>query len=127
MRSLPRNQPRDSPGLAALESGLRLQFSGEIEAQRDNLPDPGLMLLMSELESSRRQRTWNGRFVKWVGALALGAVAAVAAFWFPDAAAGIETLLPAAVVEASGNSGPGLAGGLFGASLYLLRSLIEAR
>lgn len=125
MRSLRRTQPAGSPSFESIEAALRLQFSGEIGAQRDKLPDPALMLLMSELESSRQQRTWNGRLVSWTGALALGAVAAVAAFWFPDAAAGIETLLPAAVVEAGGSSGPALAGGLFGASLYLLRSLIE--
>lgn len=125
MRSLRRNQRAGSPGGEALEAALRQQFSGEIEAQRGNLPDPALMVLMAELESSRKQRTWSGRLVSWSGALALGAVTAVASFWFPDAAAGIEALLPAAVVEASGNSGPGLAGGLFGASLYLLRSLIE--
>lgn len=125
MRSLRRTQPADSPNRDALEGALRLQFSREIEAQRDKLPDPGLMLLISELESDRRQRTRSARLVSWAGALALGAVTAVAALWFPEAAAGIETLLPAAVVETAGNSGPGLAGGLFGASLYLLRSLIE--
>lgn len=125
MRSLRRTQPAGSPDIEALEAALRLQFSGEVEAQRSGLPDPGLMLLMSELESGRRQRTWSGRLVTWTGALALGAIAAVAAFWFPDAAAGIETMLPTAVVEAGGSSGPALAGGLFGASLYLLRSLIE--
>lgn len=124
MSSLRRDQPANRLGCDALEGALRQQFSGEIEAQRDKLPDPGLMLLMSELESNRRQRNWSARLVSWAGALALGAVTAVAALWFPDAAASIETLLPAAVVEASGNSGPGLAGGLIGTSLYLLRSLI---
>ena len=125
MMSRRRTQPAGSPGFGSIEAALRLQFSGEIGAQRDKLPDPRLILLMSELESGGRQRTWSGRLVSWTGALALGAVAAVAAVWFPDAAAGIETLLPAAAVEASGSWGPGLAGGLFGASLYLLRSLIE--
>ena len=125
MRSVRRHHLADSPGGDALAGALRLQFSGEIEAQRDKLPDPALILLISELESSRRQRTWSARTVSWAGALALAGVTAVAAFWFPDAAIGIEALLPAAVVEASGGVGPGLVGGLFGASLYLLRSLIE--
>lgn len=125
MRSLPRSPIAVSPSDAAVETALRRQFSEEIEAQRDRLPDPGLMMLMSDLESSGRQRALNVRLVCWAEALALGAVAAVAAFWFPDAATGIETLLPTAVTEAHGSAGPGLVGGLFGASLYFLRSLIR--
>ena len=121
----PRSPMADGPSDAALEAALRRQFSEEIEAQRDNLPDPGLMMLMSELESGGRQRAWNARLVYWAEALALGAVATVAAFWFPDAATGIETLLPSAVAEAHGSAGPGLIGGLFGASLYFLRFLIR--
>lgn len=125
MRFLPRSTITDSPSDPALEAALRRQFSEEIEAQRDRLPDPGLMMLMAELESGGRQRAWNARLVCWAEALALGAVAAVAAFWFPDAATGIESLLPSAVAEAHGSAGPGLIGGLFGASLYFLRSLIR--
>lgn len=125
MRLLPRSPIAVSPSDAAVETALRRQFSEEIEAQRDRLPDPGLMMLMSDLESGGRQRARNVRLVCWAEALALGAVAAVAAFWFPDAATGIETLLPTAVAEAHGSAGPGLVGGLFGASLYFLRSLIR--
>jgi len=122
---LSRRPIADGPSDAALEAALRRQFSVEIEAQRDKLPDPGLMMLMSELESGGRLRARNARLVCWTEALALGAVATVAAFWFPDAATGIEALLPSAVAEAHGNAAPGLIGGLFGASLYFLRSLIR--
>ena len=125
MTLLPRRPIVDGPSDAALEAALRRQFSAEIEAQRDKLPDTGLMMLMSELESGGQHRARNARLVSWAEALALGAVATVAAFWFPDAATGIETLLPTAVAEAHGSAGPGLIGGLFGASLYFLRSLIR--
>lgn len=106
-----------------VETLLRDEFSKEIDAQRDKVPNWRSIEVMANLDRHARQRSWPSNPAEWSHALALGIVSTVVAFWWNDATAVMKSLLLLESVGIPWAADLGLAGGLLGIALGWTRGL----
>ena len=106
-----------------VEALLRHEFSREIEAQRDKVPDWRSIEIMARLDRRARTRSWPSNPAEWSRALALGIVSTVVALWWNDAAAGLKSLLLLESVGIPWAADLGLVGALLGITIGWTRGL----
>lgn len=66
----------------ALRDALRQGFSGEVEAQRDQVPSAQSVLLVARFEAQVRRRTRADTLLAWTRPLLLSALAGHLAIWW---------------------------------------------
>ena len=123
MSGIRSNQDRQEMSPHRVEALLRDEFLREIEAQRDKVPDWRSIEMVARLNRLARQGCWPSNPEEWSHAFALGIISAVVAFWWNDAAAGLESLLLLESVGIPWAADLGLAGALLGIALGWTRGL----
>ena len=123
MSGIERSHDRKEISRHQLEALLREEFSREIEAQRDKVPDCRSIEVMARLDRRTRQGSWPSVPVEWARALALGIVSTVVALWWNDATAGLQSLLLLESVGVPWAADLGLVGALLGITVGWTRCL----
>ena len=115
------NQQEMSPH--QIEALLRDEFSREIEAQRDKVPDWRGIEIMARLNRRASTRSWPSNLADWSRALVLGIVSTMVALGWNDAAAGLNSLLLLESVGIPWAADLGLVGALLGITVGWTRGL----
>ena len=123
MSGIRNSQNRQEMSPHRLEALLRDEFSREIKAQRDKIPDWRSIETMARLDRRARRGSWPLNPAYWPHALALGIVTAVVAFWWHDATAGLQSLLLLERVGIPWAADLGLIGALLGITFSWTRGL----
>lgn len=123
MTGIGRSHNRKEISRQQVEALLRVEFSREIEAQRDKVPDCRSIELMASLERRARQGSWPSNTVELAHALAIGIVSTVVALWWNDATAGLKSLLLLEGVGIPWAADLGLVGALLGICVGWTRGL----
>lgn len=107
----------------ALEARLRKCFASEIAVERDTVPSLSYILLMAKLDELNRKQSRVAAIESLAEILVLGVIAALLTFWWNDATAGLEAMLPLTSHWMSGTTVLGIATGLLALLLFWSKTL----
>ena len=112
---------------AAIESRLRDEFGREVEDQRGSVPSYESMLALAKIDALARRQSKAEVLAICGETVGFATLTALLAFWWNEAAAGLQTLLPLTEPSAVWGTSLGLAAAMLALTVMWMKSLSAGR